>query len=79
MTTSSTRAQIVVDFLKRRHPDLGPIAPDLDLIESRIISSMMFVELLYLLEEATGEEIKLENVTPDDFRTLNSIHARFLA
>lgn len=79
MTTSSTGAQFVLDFLKSRHPDLGPIPPDLDLIESRIISSMMFVELLYRLEEATGEEIKLEDVTPDDFRTLNNIHARFFA
>jgi acyl carrier protein len=40
---------------------------------------MMFVELLYRLEEATGEEIKLEDVTPDDFRTLDNIHARFFA
>lgn len=79
MTVGSTGEQFVLAFLKERRPDLGPIPRDLDLIESRIISSMMFVELLYRLEEATGEEIKLEDVTPDDFRTLDNIHARFFA
>ena len=68
----------VLGFLLERHPELDDIPADLDLIENRILDSLRFVEFLYLLEEETGQEIKLEDVSPEDFRTLASIEARFL-
>ena len=68
---------LVVDFLRERHPELESIDPEIDLIESRILDSLRFVEFLYLLEELTGREIPLEEVSPDDFRTINRIRARF--
>ncbi|MFC9434859.1 hypothetical protein [Nocardia sp. NPDC057030] len=69
--------EFVVGFLRERRPDLVDIDPDLDLIDNRIISSLMFVEFLYRLEEATGREITLDSVSPSDFRTVNRIKARF--
>jgi acyl carrier protein len=67
----------VVEFLRARRPDLVKLDPELDLIENRILDSLHFVEFLYLLEEATGTEISLEEVSPEDFRTMSRIRARF--
>lgn len=67
----------VVEFLRERCPELDDIPATLDLIESRILDSLRFVEFLYLLEDATGREILLEDVSPEDFRTLTAIRARF--
>lgn len=68
---------VAVDFLRSKRPDLERIDPDLDLIENRILDSLGFVNFLYVLEEQTGREISLEQVTPEDFRTLNAIRRRF--
>jgi acyl carrier protein len=75
--TTSTGVAFVLDFLRSRRPDLVDLDHDFDLIDSRIINSLMFVEFLYRLEEATGQEIPLERVSPDDFRTINRIKTRF--
>ncbi|MFE9581120.1 hypothetical protein ACFYO1_32430 [Nocardia sp. NPDC006044] len=75
--TVGSGVEFVVGFLRERRPDLVDIDPDLDLIDNRIISSLMFVEFLYRLEEATGREITLDSVSPNDFRTVNRIKARF--
>jgi acyl carrier protein len=68
----------VIDYLLAKKPDLEEIPRDLDLIENRILDSLGFVNFLYLLEELTGQEIAMEDVAPDDFRTVDAIEARFL-
>jgi acyl carrier protein len=68
---------LVVEFLRSKHPDLERIDPQLDLIENRILDSLHFVEFMYLLEEMTGQEISLEEVSAEDFRTLAAIRAKF--
>ncbi|MFE2979035.1 acyl carrier protein [Streptomyces sp. NPDC059258] len=68
----------VRDYLHSRRPDLTSIDPDLDLIDNRVIDSLGFISFLYVLEERTGREIPLDSVSPEDFRTLNRIRARFL-
>ncbi|GAA2573765.1 phosphopantetheine-binding protein [Actinomadura fulvescens] len=68
----------IVDYLLTKRPDLGSIDPDLDLIESRVLDSLGFVNFLYALEEHTGREISLDQVSPEDFRTVNRIAKRFL-
>jgi acyl carrier protein len=77
MRTVDTGAGLVVEFLRAKRPDLDEIDPELDLIESRILDSLHFVEFLYLLEEATGQQIPLEEVSAENFRTLSAIRARF--
>ncbi|MGW6685518.1 acyl carrier protein [Streptomyces sp. NPDC054961] len=67
----------VVHYLLGKRPDLTSIDPELDLVENRILDSLGFVNFLYVLEEQTGEEILMENVTPSDFRTINAIRKRF--
>jgi acyl carrier protein len=74
---SGTGIDVIVSYLLSKRPDLTSIDPDLDLIENRVLDSLGFVNFLYLLEEQTGREISMEQVTPDDFRTVNAIRKRF--
>ncbi|CAM5423329.1 MULTISPECIES: acetyl xylan esterase [Streptomyces] len=69
--------QAVREFILGRNPKLGQVPDELDLIDSRAINSLAFVEFIFLLEELTGEPIDPEDVDLDDFRTLNAIEARF--
>lgn len=69
--------QAVREFVLGRNPQLGQLDNDMDLIDSRAINSLAFVEFIFLLEELTGESIDPEELDLDDFRTLNAIEARF--
>jgi acyl carrier protein len=42
-----------------------------------VLDSLGFVNFLYVLEEQTGREISLDQVSPEDFRTLRKIRERF--
>ncbi|MFG2294461.1 acyl carrier protein [Streptomyces sp. NPDC048603] len=75
MTTEPMQA--VREFITGRNPRLGQLADDLDLIDSRAINSLAFVEFIFLLEELTGEPIDPEDLDLDDFRTLDALEARF--
>ncbi|MFC8176973.1 acyl carrier protein [Streptomyces sp. NPDC057242] len=69
----------IAEWLHEKNPGLdGPIAPDEDLIEARLIDSMDFLEFVDLLEELSGRSIDLQEVTIDDFRTLGRVQERFL-
>lgn len=69
----------ISDWIHEKNPGLdGPIDADEDLIEARLIDSMDFLEFIDLLEDLTGDTIDLQEVTIDDFRTLNRVRARFL-
>ncbi|MGW1838142.1 acyl carrier protein [Streptomyces sp. BBFR2] len=76
-TTPRRTGDLVVDFLLERRPDLGTIDPDYDLIDNRVLDSLGFVNFLYVLEEQSGREISLDQVSPEDFRTLRRIRERF--
>jgi acyl carrier protein len=69
--------QAVREFILGRNPNLDQVADDLDLIDSRAINSLAFVEFIFLLEELIGEPIDPEDIDLDDFRTLTAIEARF--
>jgi D-alanine--poly(phosphoribitol) ligase subunit 2 len=53
-------------------------SPDTDFIESGMVDSLQFVELLLQLEQRFGCRIDIDDIELDDFRTLNSI-ARLVA
>ncbi|TNH29628.1 acyl carrier protein [Micromonospora orduensis] len=67
----------VVAYLRRRNPELGPLDPAQDLIDSRILDSLAIVEFVLLIEELTGAEIDMDTVTRNDLRTLQAIERRF--
>jgi D-alanine--poly(phosphoribitol) ligase subunit 2 len=53
-------------------------SPDTDLLETGILDSFQFVELLFELEQRFGFRLKIENIDLDDLRTLARI-ARLVA
>lgn len=69
----------VVDFIKRKHPELTEVDPDIDLVETRLVDSLSFVEFVFLIQHLSGEQIDLDSIDLADFRTLNRIDKRFFA
>jgi D-alanine--poly(phosphoribitol) ligase subunit 2 len=63
-------------FVERFHIEVP--SPDTDLVETGILDSFQFVELLLQLEQRFGFRVKIENIDLDDLRTLARI-ARLLA
>ncbi|GLV86901.1 hypothetical protein Slala03_65900 [Streptomyces lavendulae subsp. lavendulae] len=71
--------QLVKNWLLARHEELDDIAPDLDLIENRLIDSLSFVEFVFLLEQHSGRSIQMETLEVDEIRTLAAIETHFFA
>jgi len=64
-------------WILKRHPDRDDVAPDLDLIENRLIDSLSFVEFVFLLEQVSGRTIDMETLEVDSIRTLDAIERTF--
>ncbi|KJK56562.1 phosphopantetheine-binding protein [Saccharothrix sp. ST-888] len=62
-----------------RHPERDAIAPEENLIESRLVDSLSFVELVYAIEGASGVEIDFDTIDIQDFQTLSAIEKAFFA
>lgn len=58
-------------FLECFHVEVP--SPDTDLLETGVLDSLQFVELLVQLERRFGFRIKLEDLELDDLRTLARI------
>ncbi|MFF9148514.1 acyl carrier protein [Streptomyces sp. NPDC014861] len=69
--------QQVKNWILERHPERQDIAPDLDLIENRLIDSLSFVEFVFLLEQESGVSIQMETLEVESIRTLGAIEQHF--
>jgi acyl carrier protein len=70
----------IAEWIQSKNPELGrEPGPQEDLIEARLIDSLDFLEFIYLLESVSGRSIDLQEVSVDDFRTLERIEYRFLS
>lgn len=69
----------IINFLKARRPDLAEIPPEMDLVDNRVIDSLDFVEVVFLIEEITGKEISLDEISVDKLKTLRAIEEGFFA
>ena len=67
----------VRDWILGRHPERTEIAPDENLIETRLVDSLSFVELVYCIEEASGREIDFDSIDIEDFQTLDRLEKAF--
>ncbi|WP_291417177.1 acyl carrier protein [Actinophytocola sp.] len=67
----------ITDFVRGKCPDVEAVGIDDDLVDSGILHSLHFVDLLYLIEEELGREVSMDEVTADDFRTIARIRERF--
>jgi D-alanine--poly(phosphoribitol) ligase subunit 2 len=63
-------------FVESFHIDVP--SPDTDLLETGVLDSFQFVELLVQLEQRFGLRIKIDDIDLDDLRTLARI-ARLVA
>ncbi|MER6046253.1 acyl carrier protein [Streptomyces sp. BHT-5-2] len=64
-------------WILARHPETPDIDPDLDILENRLIDSLAFIEFMLLVSRLSGEEIDMETLDIDDFRTLRRIEERY--
>lgn len=70
----------ITTWIRSKNPDLdAEIFWDTDLIESRLIASVSFLEFIGLLEDLSGKSINVGSLSVDDFRTLDRINENFLA
>jgi acyl carrier protein len=77
-TTLEAQHKAILEFLMQDHPEIQHIAPDQDLIDSRILDSLRFMNFIFLLEELTGEQFEVDRISVDDFRSIARIESRFL-
>ncbi|WP_024804047.1 acyl carrier protein [Nocardia sp. BMG51109] len=84
MVSDSAGLAIVERWLVERSRvlDTAPadaIDPDLDLIDSGLIDSMRLVEFVFLLGEATGAPIDIDEQAIDTLRTLRRISEHYFS
>ena len=53
------------------------LAPDTDIIETRVLESLQVVEFILHLEQLSGRTILAEDLDPNTLRTLESIYESF--
>ncbi len=51
---------------------------DFDLIENRVVDSLLFLEFLYFVEELIGRELQNGSAVMQSFRTLRTIERDIL-
>jgi holo-[acyl-carrier protein] synthase len=67
----------VRNWILKRHPERHTIDAEENLIDTRLVDSLNFVELVYVIENATGVEIDFDNIDVQDFQTLSAIEKAF--
>jgi acyl carrier protein len=69
----------VKDWVLAKHTDRQNIGTDEDLIETRLVDSLSFVEFIFIIEQVSGTKIDMDTLDLDDLRTLAAIEKRFFA
>ncbi|MER6443760.1 acyl carrier protein [Streptomyces venezuelae] len=68
----------VRDWILERNPDVTDLSPDTDILETRVVTSLQFVELVLFVEDLRGRMLEANDVDLDAFRTLESIERTYL-
>lgn len=80
MSAGEDRLAAVKRWLLAKKPALGDdIDLDLDLIESRVIDSLGFIDFVFFLEQLTGRELQTDAESVKVFRTLRSLQDHILS
>ncbi|KUL39349.1 hypothetical protein ADL22_15890 [Streptomyces sp. NRRL F-4489] len=69
----------LADWIKEKNPEILELPEDLDIVETRTVTSLQFVEFLLYIEELRGSPIPADAMEIDSFRTLRSIADRHFA
>lgn len=73
---ATERVESVKRWLLAKKPEYQDLEPDFDLIESRVLDSLSFLEFVFFLEEITGREIHVTPEVVESFRTLRTIEEK---
>jgi acyl carrier protein len=79
MAVTSGNLREVHDWILSKHTGRDSVDIDEDLIESRLIDSLSFVEFMFIIESSSGATIDVDNINIDDFRTLAAIGNTFFS
>jgi phosphopantetheine--protein transferase-like protein len=69
----------VKDWILAKHPERADIPRDLDLIDTRLVDSLSFVEFVFVIEQASGHEIDTESLDLSQLRSLGAIERHFFS
>jgi phosphopantetheine--protein transferase-like protein len=67
----------VKKWVLSKHPERTDIPSDLDLIETRLVDSLSFIEFIFVIEQASGRDIDTESLDLNQLRTLEAIEQSF--
>ena len=70
-----SKQQQVYDFIKSLKPNVPDFEADENLLESDILDSVAMMELVLWSEGEFGFTVDTDDLTPDNFATLNAIVA----
>jgi len=65
----------IYEFIKSVKPDVPDFEPDQNLLESDILDSVAMMELVLWSEGHFGFTVDTDDLTPENFATLNAIVA----
>gem|GEM_PF-784385 len=63
----------VYNFIKTLKPNVPDFEPDQNLLEDEILDSVAMMELVLWSEEQYGFTVDTDDLTPENFATLNAI------
>jgi acyl carrier protein len=75
--STSAGVEKVRDWILGRHAEREHLDFEENLIETRLVDSLSFIELIYVIESASGAEIDFDSINLDDFQTLTAIDKAF--
>lgn len=67
----------VKKWILSKRPERTDIPSDLDLINTRLVDSLSFVEFIFVIEQASGRVIDTESLDLNQLRTLEAIERSF--
>ena len=65
------------DWLKSQSPGIEDLDGEFNIIQNGIVDSLHFLELVYLIESLSGQEVDMSSISILNFSTLNSIEEKF--
>lgn len=75
---SDSKTELLRKWLLEANPEVSGIADDEDIIDSRILSSLQFVEFILHIEQVRGAPIDFDQLDIDSVRTLRDIDRNYL-
>jgi acyl carrier protein len=79
VSANADQLEAVKRWLLAKKPGLGDIDLDMDLIASRVIDSLGFIDFVFFLEQLIGRELQTDAESVKAFRTLRSLRDQILS